>query len=29
MAGSPVSNPRVTVNLLRAAVVDAFEDRRV
>ena len=28
MAGSPTSNPRVNVQLLPAALVDAFEDRR-
>lgn len=28
MAGSPTSNPRVNIQLLPAAVVDAFDDRR-
>jgi len=28
MAGSPTSNPRVNIQLLPAALVDAFEDRR-
>ena len=28
MAGSPTSNPRVNIQLLAAALVDAFEDRR-
>jgi hypothetical protein len=26
--GSPTSNPKVNIQLLPAAVVDAFEDRR-